>query len=244
MAEVQSSVHQCLLYLPDYRVLICRPCKYAVGPYKRLQGHLRREHGNINKRDRAALVCYAKALPLVEPAQVQNPDTGSPPIPGLPTVIGRVCNQCGHTCSSDETMQKHCQTTHGWRKAERPIWEVRSVQTFYQGGDRRFFVVSSTTELMATDCDTISLDPLITTLLPDQVVGNEQRTNEISTTAVEKRRARNARYYVKHRRTIIKKKERQQQQQVPTHMLPIDMGKRSDYVSNNSGNIPFPSRLD
>ena len=144
-----------LHYLPDYQILICKPCQYAISP-SRFQTHMRTHH-----RDTAGFRTHKELLatraiidanylwkdPSREPVPLPPPD--SPPIPNLPLKRGLRCLECLHICCTPEGIRNHLYRAHPHLRRPRsrpsalgsqadqtqPRWE----ETFCQ----RFFVTGS-----------------------------------------------------------------------------------------------------
>src|ERR1700733_55147 len=104
--------HQMLHYLPAYRVLICKECRYAIQP-SAISRHLKELH-QIYRSQRKELLEYAGSLDLANPGDVVLPDPAGAPIPCLPVEDGFICgvSGCGHLCASLKRMKSHYATSH------------------------------------------------------------------------------------------------------------------------------------
>lgn len=74
---------QLLHYLPTYRVLICKECRYAIQP-SAISRHLKDIH-HIYRTDRQAIMEYALKLDLADPGNVIPPEPHEAPVPFIPT---------------------------------------------------------------------------------------------------------------------------------------------------------------
>src|SRR5579871_6816194 len=131
-----------LLYNSDYRVLICRTCKYALSP-NGVKKHLERTHKHLSLDVRKGLVGYARTLDLVTMEEVGMLRPGPKPVVGLEVVSGFYCIRCEYACATERTIMVHCRESHGWVKGIGRAWEGCQVQRFFTGGDRHYFRVES-----------------------------------------------------------------------------------------------------
>jgi len=139
-----SQQQRLLHYLPEYRVLVCRECKYAVTLHG-LDYHLRTVH-HIRRQEKQALLDYASTLDLAPLEDIPLPDPSTPPLPSLSQTQGFKCMHCRFACTSQEYMYKHVNKEHQLGKADGPHWEAKTVQTFFKRRDKmRYFVVTPTT---------------------------------------------------------------------------------------------------
>src|SRR5277367_5813249 len=176
MEEPRSVISEYLLHLPEHRVLICRLCKHALRPGNGTERHLRSVHKKtIDLPTRKALVNYATELHLVEPNHVPCPNRGSHPVKGLSVMDGWECDTCGYTCASEVNMEKHCNSEHGWIKADGRRWQEQSVQTFFKSDECKYFVVIKPMEGEREGVGTI--DHFITAML-EEAKGKDAEEDE------------------------------------------------------------------
>lgn len=83
-------------HLPEYRVIVCLACGYAIPPAS-LESHIRTYHRKnasvCTLEQRRTAVQQLLSLDLLDPALecVPFPRTESPPVPQLPTFRGLFC---------------------------------------------------------------------------------------------------------------------------------------------------------
>ncbi|KIW00694.1 uncharacterized protein PV09_07876 [Verruconis gallopava] len=127
-----------LKHFPDYGVLVCKSCQFAIQP-SALSSHLLRHQ--IYRSERRQLIERLKELGLREPEKVTYPGPDAKAIAELPVYRGWFCQSpdCGHACASEKRMAQHWSDLHGSREvAARPAW----LQTFFRGNKIRYFEVS------------------------------------------------------------------------------------------------------
>ncbi|KAK2788328.1 hypothetical protein FQN53_003862 [Emmonsiellopsis sp. PD_33] len=133
-------------YHPAHRVLICRPCKYAIQPHA-ISRHLKEIH-LIYRASRRPYVDYAARLQLAEPGDVPLPEAHGFPVQELPVEWGFSClaeGGCGYLCVSLKRMKQHWVHEHG--RAGRGAgegkakgdWKSVPLQTFFRGNLLRYF---------------------------------------------------------------------------------------------------------
>ena len=142
MTEAETTIAKHLLYNADHKVLICRPCRHAIGPGPGIKRHFKEKHQSIALKVWQQLVDYGKDLCLTEPRDVASLDPTSEPIEGLELSDGKVCNECNRICISEDSMLLHMRTTHQWVKEKGLQWEARKVQTWFHGPNHKYFVVT------------------------------------------------------------------------------------------------------
>jgi hypothetical protein len=132
---------QLLHYLPAYRVLICKECRYAIQP-SGISRHLKELH-HIYRSDRQELMEYVQSLDLADPGDVVLPEPHEAPVPFLPTESGLVCgvDGCGHLCITFKRMKNHWATVHRGVTADGAQWRPVRLQTFFRGNQLRYFIV-------------------------------------------------------------------------------------------------------
>jgi hypothetical protein len=147
-------------YLPEYKVAVCRACRFAVWPGQS-KTHLRRHHPEICLETRAQIVRELGGWPGIcqQPANLQGP-TGVPdPFVDLMLYTDGVQCQlqprsCQYICRSLKTLQIHWSQTHQWtagcRGGDRGIERVQAIAQRRNDAYRsvwcqRFFVVGGGT---------------------------------------------------------------------------------------------------
>jgi hypothetical protein len=157
-----------LLYLPEYKVLICRHCKHSIKPESGLARPLQYLHKSLPRPFRKVLVQYALGLPLVYPEAVPIPSAESASIEGLSVWDGWACDECEHVCKSEGSMREHCRGKNKWTKAEGTRWLERKRQTFFISDKRKYFIVTpSAVETVVTGASSVRLDGFIDALLKE-----------------------------------------------------------------------------
>ena len=146
--EVHTTSLQCeqlgplLVHLPLYRIVICKPCKFAVQP-KALSSHLLRHH--VYREKRWEILEKATELRLLEPNDVIHPSSKVPPFPHLPVSTGYRCilPGCDHLCISQKRMSQHLREHHeiGPRTYVDDHMQPVYLQTFFTGNKVRYFQV-------------------------------------------------------------------------------------------------------
>jgi hypothetical protein len=107
-------------YYPQYRVLVCKPCGYAVPP-AHLESHINKNHPHdacraagvdpVHSRARksAALLagCLQEVYDPLDPsaAKIATPPATDPPIPTLKHYRGYQCSRCEHTLAKTKKAQ-------------------------------------------------------------------------------------------------------------------------------------------
>ena len=146
----------------EYRVIICKRCKYAVNPAQ-AKGHIQSKHRTISTTQCAQIVALIDRLSEIarSPEDVRYPDPVGAAVPGIPVYEnGLRCThvvegqECNYTCREKRVMSRHCRQQHGWRnprKNGRPdqwtdrttMWvEGQSCQSFFQtGGWQKIFPI-------------------------------------------------------------------------------------------------------
>lgn len=137
-----TATHQNLLcYLPKYKVLICKECRYAIQP-SAISRHLKDLH-HIYRLDRKLLLEYAEGLDLAAPQEVKLPCPHEPAIDLLTTESGLACSarECEHLCMTVKRMKSHWSSTHRNVADSDLQWSTVKLQTFFRGNQLRYFVV-------------------------------------------------------------------------------------------------------
>ncbi|KAJ9605891.1 hypothetical protein H2200_009740 [Cladophialophora chaetospira] len=129
-------------YLPDYGLVICKPCAFAVQP-KAIPSHLLRHH--VYREKRQSLLDRVAELQLLDPTLVPLPEPRAPAIPFLPVTTGYRCTlpTCNHLCISHKRMSQHLREQHGHANGTEVNNRVDKVylQTFFRGNKVRYFEV-------------------------------------------------------------------------------------------------------
>ena len=133
-----------LVHLPDYCIIICKSCKFAVQP-RALSSHLLRHR--IYREERQNIIDRVAELRLLEPDDVTLPSSKVPPFPHLPTAIGYRCTllNCDHLCISQKRMSQHLREHHeiARRTDVDDHMQQLYLQTFFRGNKVRYFEVES-----------------------------------------------------------------------------------------------------
>ncbi|KAK2812419.1 hypothetical protein FQN50_001420 [Emmonsiellopsis sp. PD_5] len=133
-------------YHPAHRILICRPCKYAIQP-RAISRHLKEIH-HIYRASRRPYTDYAARLQLAEPRDVRLPGAHDEfPVRGLPVEWGFSCLAeeaaggcgCGYLCVSLKRMKGHWVSEHGRAGKGKGDWKSVPLQTFFRGNLLRYF---------------------------------------------------------------------------------------------------------
>ena len=134
-----------LIYLPDFQVLVCRKCQFAIQP-SAISNHLKRHQ--IYRENRKRLLDTISQLQLHDPQDVPLPDSGSPAIPTLPVYNGYTCllDSCGYNCASLKRMQSHVSATHSQSAVLGVSCAQVCLQTFFQGTQIKYFRVAAPEE--------------------------------------------------------------------------------------------------
>lgn len=130
-----------LKHLPDYGVVVCRACQFAVQP-QALPSHLLRHQ--IYRNERRTLLNRLSKLGLRDPDDVPTPDPNGPPLSTLPLHRGYVClaPSCTHSCVSQKRMFQHWSEAHGEHDSKNVKARPAALQTFFRGNKIRYFEVN------------------------------------------------------------------------------------------------------
>lgn len=147
MPAIQFAAGDPLEYNPNYSLLICRQCRYAIQK-NALESHLLRH--KIYRGDRQRLLSSIAHHHLLEPQHITLPAPGSPPIDSLPTLSGYRCTAvaCQHLTVSSKRMKHHWSEIHGLGGSVPPPSSFArpvQLQTFFRGTKVRYFEVASPT---------------------------------------------------------------------------------------------------
>ncbi|CAG7920095.1 unnamed protein product [Penicillium olsonii] len=156
--------HELLHYLPTYRVLICRCCRYAIQPGA-VARHLKEIH-HLHHPLRGAFVAYAAQFELDKPADVVLPDETQFPVSLLPIQNGLACSfaHCGHLCATTKRMKHHWMTVHHIAASDNGgFWDTVPLQTFFRGNAFRYFTNPALS--MSSSSSASSDEPTSTTII-------------------------------------------------------------------------------
>ena len=144
------------MHHPDYPVLICNKCGYAIQPTG-IARHLKEIHGIYRSR-RRSYMDYATRRKLAKPEDVITTQIAQFPVRHLPVLDGLQCtgsNACQYLCVSTKRMQKHWLSEHQ-RHGEAVLgdWHAASLQTFFRGNLLHYFTdVKQPCTLPGTDSE-------------------------------------------------------------------------------------------
>lgn len=137
-----QDLNHLLVHLPDYGVLLCKSCKFAVQP-RAISSHLLRHRVYRDKRQ--TVLELVAQLYLLEPDKVPIPTVGIRPFLHLPVHAGYRCSfpKCGHLYISYKRMSLHLQERHKKVPSGLPHGGMDQVylQTFFKGNQVRYFEV-------------------------------------------------------------------------------------------------------
>lgn len=145
MDTINTDTTVLLKHDPEYGVLVCLKCRYAVQK-SALDSHLLRH--KIYREERKRLVTSVSNLNILEPEEVSVPAPSSPALDYIIKFSGLRCAvpQCGHLTVSTKRMKLHWKQAH--RSLELPTRDndlARNVvsQTFFRGNKVKYFEVES-----------------------------------------------------------------------------------------------------
>ncbi|KAL5384974.1 hypothetical protein DPSP01_005075 [Paraphaeosphaeria sporulosa] len=141
MSRITLGSSDLLEYNPDYGVLICRECEYAIQK-SAVQSHLLRH--KIYRAERQTLLSEIARFELREPDDVDLPDPTTRPIAALPILDGYFClhDGCRNLCASVKRMRRHWADVHGGAENFGAMAREIKMQTFFRGTKIRYFEVS------------------------------------------------------------------------------------------------------
>ena len=115
-AHIPIEYQHLIRYEPEYAVLICRPCKMAVGK-KGLPRHLRERH-MISPQERKSLIAALDSLSIIE-SEESFPQLAdrSEPIKGLDIHNAYKCNSCKFITKSDQLIRRPVRNLHSETQA-------------------------------------------------------------------------------------------------------------------------------
>jgi hypothetical protein len=126
-----------LNYLPEYGVVVCTRCKYAIQP-NAIPRHLKDIH-RIHRSRRRPFMKYISTLDLKPPEDVISFTLVEFPVLGLPIHDGLSCTTCHHLCISEKRMKHHMISVHSQIGQKTIDWLPTPLQTFFRGNLMRYF---------------------------------------------------------------------------------------------------------
>ncbi|KFY83763.1 hypothetical protein V500_09928 [Pseudogymnoascus sp. VKM F-4518 (FW-2643)] len=131
-----------LQYLPEYKVVICATCRYAIQP-NAIERHLKELH-KFRRDSRRPFMQYISKLDLDIPDKVREIRNTESPVPLLPVHDGLRCMHegCTHLCVSAKRMKGHWLSAHGRSGHIDFDWHPVPLQTFFRGNLLRYFTNS------------------------------------------------------------------------------------------------------
>jgi hypothetical protein len=133
------SPQKLLEYHPEYRVLVCTQCQYAIQP-RAINSHLKDIH-KIYRSARHPYTAYTAKYNLCEPGDVVKARVVDFPVPYLPVLDGLRCldTDCEYLCISTKRMQKHWLSEHERHGYPDIDWAPAPLQTFFRGNLLHYF---------------------------------------------------------------------------------------------------------
>ena len=149
-AKDKHNPDELLKHLPEYGVVICKACQFAVQP-QALPSHLLRHQ--IYRNERRTLLNRLSKLGLRDPDDVPTPDPNAPPLASLPLHNGYVClaGGCSHSCVSQKRMFQHWSEAHGEHDSKNVRARPAALQTFFRGNKIRYFEVNGAYQVPTPD---------------------------------------------------------------------------------------------
>ncbi|KAF2005036.1 hypothetical protein P154DRAFT_424955 [Amniculicola lignicola CBS 123094] len=149
-----------LRYLPDFKVVVCTSCQYALQP-SAISRHLKDIH-HILRSSRKPFAEYVSTLDLAKPeAVIRSTDTLAQfPVAALPVQDGLKCSHqgCSHMCVTEKRMKSHWNVKHGRPGLRELNWTVVPLQTFFRGNSLRYFMKPSLSLVLSYETLKKSLD--------------------------------------------------------------------------------------
>ncbi len=138
-----------LVYHDRYRVLVCKVHGYAISS---LSSHLTKQHSDIDRKTRSAILSRYSSAVLSRPDHAtfcHGPTNPLPAIEGLTVHDGLACDefqQCHFLSTNRKLLKVHCKEQHGWQlsKADPTHWTEVKLQTFFTvpGNTIHYFCVT------------------------------------------------------------------------------------------------------
>lgn len=139
-----------LHYYADYRVLVCKSCRYAVQP-NHIAAHLRSDQHRLSRQQSQEIADRYGSYDLANPqTELIAPESVISPIEHLPIYRdGLSCNHCHFVCRSRDWILRHQRQVHNikagrGRKIVQVEWSTVWCQQFFTGVGRHFFPVQET----------------------------------------------------------------------------------------------------
>jgi Orsellinic acid/F9775 biosynthesis cluster protein D len=188
------------IHLPQYSVIVCKKCKYAVLP-SQIDAHLsnRAKHG-YDKEQRQTVIQEVAKIPGLIQSEVQLEAFQFPPktaigIPELkaPKPNGLKCRSCEYVICHQQLIQEHCRTVHGWeneRKKGRPLYNEQQVepelpwipgvhcQQFFKQGPKSGFFEVATIENISEDVQVVDVWTKVEKITQERLEHIEKKAKE------------------------------------------------------------------
>jgi len=159
-AQIPIEFQHLVRYEPTYSVLICCPCKMAVGK-RGWSRHLRARH-TISKNERKLLLTALDPVCAIEsedrfpqPADVQEP------IRGLEIYNAYKCNGCDFITKNDQMIRRHIRKSHGESLflGSKMEWRAVKVQQWVATGKAaKYWIVGTGLEVASLSLPLTSTD--------------------------------------------------------------------------------------
>lgn len=121
-----------LVYLPQFRLIICSSCGFACISDE-VETHLRTRHRSIKTKERESILRQVQNIPEVirkrsELEFFQFPPATTAAIPYLepPLTDGMKCLLCPYIARQIQKIQAHCRHAHGWKNPRKRGRQVAS----------------------------------------------------------------------------------------------------------------------
>ena len=120
------------IYLPEFRVVVCKRCRYAILPSK-INTHFAGKPHQLDVAERRRIVDEVSKVPdlITSEEDLQGefpfPAPSQRPVEGLamPKRDGLQCTievdgcVCGYICTKIDGIRRHCTEEHGWKSTRR-----------------------------------------------------------------------------------------------------------------------------
>ncbi|KAI0102128.1 hypothetical protein GGR51DRAFT_296011 [Nemania sp. FL0031] len=149
-----------LTYRPDYGVVICKDCHFAIQP-NAFSSHLQNHH--ILRSERRRILDQLSSLHLRAPDRVILPATDSRRIVELDVVYGLRCisaPECNYACTSAKRMSQHWSAVHNEPNSKAIKYREAKLQTFFRGNKIRYFEVEGPTDVQCGTLKESTLPPV------------------------------------------------------------------------------------